>query len=522
MKMLWALRALQRATIGILLAVGSQEAHAENLKPIDVFKRCYIRMVRSVPVETDALYTAVASGAKTADVACLELFDRAQFGSNGILKARTSEESKAIVRTFQSLHASWFQSKTNSLPASSKVARDYEEAPLYYTRAAFQPGVPFSSVVTLNAGLKGIRDQDTYPTELKDFEAQRVLNYNSMAPFAKETDLILSYTRIRVVDVVTKKQVKEIVGGKEVTKTVDIHTKKLVNDGVLPLRRPQGMTAEFGQLVGVKAADPIILDSFRSISSTNPDIAAAVDAKMVNFNANEHLGGGILGSQAFLANNVNLPRNVLPDTYALINRRLAARVFEDLLCHTLPTLTDDDVKTEVKPASEHTFQQNSSCMRCHSGIDGMAYGYRNVFTFISAPNPKPEDSVGLFFEGMTALKPSATATAFPATIPEGRLHYRELVTKNHKDMKFFSIAQLGTQLAASNDLYTCAAKRYYQFFTGVNVDLTQVATAAIDKVHQDKVIALGKTFKSHQSVRLLLKDIFASDAFRASNYLTEK
>jgi hypothetical protein len=194
-----------------------------------------------------------------------------------------------------------------------------------------------------------------------------------------------------------------------------------------------------------------------------------------------------------------------------------------VLCHQLPTLTDDDVKTDVKPASPHTFQKSSSCMRCHSSIDGMAYGYRNLFIYTSSGNPDVErQAVGLNFSGFAALVPSASASTFAVLPPEGRLHFRELVSGAHRDVKFTSLAQLGTLLAGYEDIYTCAAKRYYKFFTGVDVDLTAKATDKVDKMHQDQVLALGKTLKSGQSVRTMLRALFASRTYKSSNYLTEK
>jgi hypothetical protein len=483
----------------VLALAWAHQSEAEVLKPLDVFKRCYIRMVRNVPNEADDLYKAVAAGTKTADVACAELFDLAKFNSNGVLINRTDAEAKAILRTFHEVHTSWFQSKTHTNLPATYLIHDGEEAPLYYTRAAFQPGAQFSTVVTLNTGLRGVRDQATYPVETSDFKSQRIQNYSADHPFAASTDLHLAYLHL----------------------THD--GKKYINGGTRPLVIPGNAMTEFGELSGVNVARKVTLPSFRRISRNETDVAKIVIDTLANFDANQHFGGGIIGSQAFYMNNANLGNNVLPMEYTFINRRLTARVFEDLLCHQLPTLTAADVKAEVKPASEHMFQRGETCMQCHSSIDGMGYGYRNMFITVTASRPQEaKDAVGLEFQTVTSLKPLSTATTFAAQMPEGRLHYRELITGTRRDFKFNSLSQLGTLLAGGADLYTCAAKRYYEFFTGVKVDLTQKATKALDKQHQDKVIALGKALKTHQSVRTLLKDIFASDAFRASDYLTEK
>jgi hypothetical protein len=103
-----------------------------------------------------------------------------------------------------------------------------------------------------------------------------------------------------------------------------------------------------------------------------------------------------------------------------------------------------------------------------------------------------------------------------------RLHYRELITKTLRDVPFKSLNEMGQRLASYNDIYTCAAKRYYRFFTGVDVLTTSVATDPLDKMHQDNVRSLAGTLKSTQSVRAMLLQLFKTSAFKDSGHLTEK
>lgn len=480
-----------------IVTLAASVSHSETLTPVELYKRCYIRMVRQVPVESDSLLLAVKAGTKKPEDACVELFDRAQFTTAGVLKNRTNPEAQAILKTFHNLHASWFQSKTYSATVASYIIHDLEEPPLYFTRAAFLPNTNISTVLTHNTGLMGVRDQKN---PINPFLAQRLMTYPAGFPFSSETNLIISYTHI----------------------TYDSATKKFVSAGVKPLVRNSNQIVMTGDLVGVQAALSVRFPSFRSVSNASADVIESVLKNMTNFDANGHFGGGVIGSQGFLLNNTNLNANQLPNEYALINRRLTTRVFEDLLCHQLPTLTDADIAAEVLPKSSHTFQQTSSCMRCHSSIDGMGYGFRNMVNVVSSANPtETGQQVGLPIQSFTALTPVSGATTFAVTTPEGRLHYRELVSGVKRDSKFTSLAQLGSVLASHSDLYTCAAKRYYQFFTGVNVDLSKAATDKLDKFHQDQVIALGKSLKTSQKVRSLLKEIFSSQAFQQRDYLTE-
>lgn len=465
------------------------------LKPIDIYKRCYIRMTRMLPVETDTLYLKVKNNQVAAKDACIQLFEHAQFGEDGSLKQRTTE-AKAIVKTFHELHRSWYQSKARSLDAPTFIINDLEEDSLYFTRAAFLPTAPFSSVVTLNSGVKGIRDQISYPNEENDFLAQTMVSIGSTKPYAGALDPVIAY------------------------ESYTYDGKKIIKTGLRGHVVPHTSVVEVGTLTGVRASSPITVPSFRPAAAP-VDSPQSIINIMNNFVINKHFGGGVIGSQAFITKNVNLIGATLPFEYTHINRRLTSRVFEDLLCHQMPSLEDADVQAEVLPASPHPFQQTTSCMRCHSSIDGMAFGYRNLISFTLSP-PATNQDVGLRTMGITGLEPSATATTFAAKIPEGRLHYRELITKKRRDLKFNSLAQLGEQISTGMDLYTCAAKRYYQFFTGVDVNLHEKATKPLDKLHQDAVIQMGKDLKSGQKIRNLIYQIFSSEAFQAPNYLTER
>jgi hypothetical protein len=240
-----------------------------------------------------------------------------------------------------------------------------------------------------------------------------------------------------------------------------------------------------------------------------------------NFKANRHFGGGVVGSQTFMLANANLTLNQVPLDFTLINRRLTSRVFEDLLCHQMPTLSDVDVESEVKPASNYMFQTQSTCMRCHSTIDGMGTTYRNFVSFLTSGS-NDVVSEGIPFTGMGKLEPIAGATLWHLQQPTGTLHYRENLTGRRIKEPISSLELIGSKLAEGNDLYLCAAKRYYKFFTGIDVDITQPAKAELDKYHQDLVVNLGKTLKSKQSVREVVKGIFASEPFRARNYLVER
>lgn len=483
----------------LLLLLSPFLSQAQVLSSVQVYERCFIRMTRTVPNPDEDRYKKVESGQLSAEDACLQLFDLAEFKSNGLLKNRTDETSKRVLKTFHDLHQSWFSNKTNIVNSgASYLIRDLEEPALYYTRAAFLPSAEFKTIVTLDTGLRGIRDQSGYPKEENDFVSQRVFGYSAGYPYSNSTNLHISYLH----------PVKNSRGSYSRTNETFV----VAN------------TTEVGSLVGVTSSVSHRLPAFAStfnLNALSAELKSAFESTLKNYELNGHFGGGILGSQGFIANNVNETINVLPDEYTKINRRLTSKAFEELLCHQLPTLTDADVASEVLPKSSHTFQQSTSCMRCHSSMDGAAYTYRNLFIYRTSGNPGENQQAGVPVFGVGKLPVVSNAQTFALQAPTGKLHYRELVTKTKRSANISSISQLGSLLASHNDIYTCAAKRYYQFFTGINVALVEPATGDVDKIHQDFVLELGKALKSHQSVRNLIYEIFKSDAFKNRNYLAE-
>jgi len=153
----------------------------------------------------------------------------------------------------------------------------------------------------------------------------------------------------------------------------------------------------------------------------------------------------------------------------------------------------------------------------------MAFGLRGLVLYNSASNPQdPNQMVGVNFTGVAQLPYKANSTVFALQPPIGTLHYREHITKTLYKTNFNSLNELGLLLSKQNDFYTCSAKKYYKFFTGIDVALSDAATTDIEKVHQNKVIELGQKLKTTQNLKLMLYELFMSDAFRTRNYLSEQ
>ena len=80
--------------------------------------------------------------------------------------------------------------------------------------------------------------------------------------------------------------------------------------------------------------------------------------------------------------------------------------------------------------------------------------------------------------------------------------------------QFDGLANLGSFLATTNDLYVNIAARYFNFFTGIQVNLQDIGASsnpilsADDLYYRNIVIRLGVSLKNHQSLRRLVREIF--------------
>ncbi|MBT5094399.1 MAG: hypothetical protein HOM21_09170, partial [Halobacteriovoraceae bacterium] len=89
--------------------------------------------------------------------------------------------------------------------------------------------------------------------------------------------------------------------------------------------------------------------------------------------------------------------------------------------------------------------------------------------------------------------------------------------------KLNNLKELGELLAGSDDLYVCAAKRYFQFFTGINIKIEDFSisegNASIEEQQYLRmIIGLGKSLKEHQSLAKLIESIIDSPTYKQRDY----
>lgn len=522
---MFRLRLIPRTFQWVLLACVSNTmianfswADATKLSDVEVFNRCYLKMVRGPIPRTEmpglvgkTYLDKVRGKTMTGPEACMALLNDTILNANGIAKGldgQFSSEVAAILKNFHNFHNSWFSAKAftslGTFDRTTLIMHDNDEASLYFTRALFAPNTALNSALTANTTLRSIRKVLSGDPLISRWQAKTI---GARHETSHPSQMLISYSTGDVANPVG---------------SVSVSDNQLIPSG---------------QLIGVEEQAPIVVPDVIFTPGGPTVLRTHIASQTKNLNIFEHLGGGVLGTPMFIMKNSNLGQNsisggtgaVTADSKdTIISRRLSARIFADLLCQQLPTLAESDVPdSELNMKSSNGFKQNKSCLQCHTSVDPLAYGFRNLGIYITGPgfnSGDPLSAKGSPIFGVFRFSELAGSNIFAVQKPTGTLRYRD-----HKNVfvekQFSSLSELGAALATSDDFYRCVTKRYYQFFTGIDVNLTvrnipEGKDTALAKYHRDQVDAMATKLKESQNLRLLIKDIVSSDTFRSRHFMS--
>lgn len=449
------------------------------------FNKCYAIFVGERVKTSDPLWKAVEAGTKSGTDACMEIFDKATLSNNGeISKVNGVPDGIGIkvLNNFMRFQKSQFQIPDYG-PAIGAADRfsldviDSNEAVYHFVYSLFSPNQKFSDIVTRDYSLRAVR-YSQYPDR-----ARSILN-----------------VALPVLEQGTYKTVKDANGVNQIVPdNLSVFSPELI---------------ETGSLMG------IVRDDIKNVI-TNTAYIGQSGFSFNDYNVNQHIGGGAIGTQAYLLGNIG--KDGFNNGGSGLYRRWGKHVMEDFLCRGLPALRTTDVINEVDSTSKIAFKTGISCMACHSSMDPLAAVLRNGRTgwthntagvstrvkFFGVRNPT------MAYADMPKL---ANETNFYQRPANGRLFYRSYDGKLVQQ-EMVGPQELGEKLAETNDLYVCAAKRYYKFLTGISVDLADIGninTPEFSKggeYQRNKVIKMGLDLKEHQSTRLLIKKIIEQKAF---------
>jgi hypothetical protein len=107
--------------------------------------------------------------------------------------------------------------------------------------------------------------------------------------------------------------------------------------------------------------------------------------------------------------------------------------------------------------------------------------------------------------------------------PKGHFYYRTLEGKLISE-EIEGLSGLGNTIADLDDYYSCASKRYFEYFTGHKInfeDITDANSKVLnnkEKRLRDYIISLGKKLHQSQKMRDIVKEIISSDFYKTFDY----
>jgi hypothetical protein len=434
-------------------------------------------MARGRPAVSDLRLAQIRAGTLSGPEACLQLLESALLTGSGNTQISDSSnaEKKAVIQTMHNFHHSWFFNRRfqglNDTCGDKSTGDifDATQPAAYITRALLHPSAEYKSVVTSTQSYEPVRLDET----------------PNVGAHSLATKVNYAYRTL---------------GG--VQSSVDLpYVKK-------------------GAVIGIQPTSSTIV----------PNLAFNVAQ---NFDLKATFGGGILGDQAYLLHTIKEDASIYKANGALkMPRKWAKGFLGELMCRELPMVRSGDGADLVSQTASAPFRKSAACIRCHVTMDRMAAVSRNFLyarTFDGACTDGTFPNAYLLFKVTPDLAsggvwPLTTDADYWRRPSEGTLYYRgyngDLV-----DQPVDSLSSLGAAIANQKDFYVCAAKHYYEFFTGISADLRDIGDPAagivlnkVQKAHREKVISLGESLQSHQSLRLMIKDIFDSSAYKAEHF----
>ena len=490
-------------------------AQARALNDRELLARCYSHLTGLRLPAKDPLYTQLES--KKPIQVCVDLLNSVRLKADGRLENDTPV-SRAVLKQLNDFHRGWFEKRmlgatelSDALQATIDVT-DFSQPAYYISRALFTDGMHYNSALRGSDNVMAIRDSSTAtasgsPTGFK--RPSRTYSYGFDGAGQR--------------------------GPERINESVIAWSATPGNPDALefaPLKLVQ-----VGELVGFDL-DPGMANVGGLWTKAVGGGGTINDTGLATpINPRAHFGGGALGSQSMLLLNFGHSFDYDTNGTTKLPRRWMSAALKSFLCREGPYLRNADVEPtkRLDPAAP-PFRQSNSCLRCHATMDQAALTTRNLVigetsTFINTFN-RISALIGRF--NVSAGKepgqefwPWKPVANFKYQAPEGKLYMRS-ATGALIDRNVSNLNELGIAMSDTDDYYACAAKRYVERFTGVNVSLFDPADADNEAVYaaqsekerdmRARVLALGNELRMTGSLKKLIQRIMESDEYRQSDF----
>ena len=476
------------------------------------FYKCYALLTGGRPSQSHALLAAVKNGTISAVDACMQVFDKAQLAGSGLTQAEASSapsadiiEAKNVLSTFYAYHRKWFPSNNDSdalniefgaLANASEDILDVSDAANDLTRILFSPSAQYKDLLSGVQGTKAIRNGSPA---------------NGLRSGAPASMIMHDYF------------------------------------GAGGLKPYNPALLETGELRGFRLLTTGELQAI-AYASFRPDVCfsgpCGPEYTGLEIYYQKGYGGGRIGNPSYLILNMAYGYRVvglLMRNYggATLPRRWSKSVLKDFLCRDIPVIRGSDTLSYLQPASTNAFRSNPTCASCHVTIDGMSGVIRNL-SIHTAADRRANMSAGQAESFLVGKHPSAQVTPafrrsndnyvvddpsdvftvdyntnFLNRVPNGRFVYRNY-RDELTDVPVVGLEELGQKLTEQDDFYVCAAKRYFEAFTGVSIPMVVDGLNLSEEAASTRqsVIQMGLDLKQSQNLRTLIRAILMSDAYK--------
>ena len=515
---------------GILWACSAMADTSVILPNAALFARCYGQITGQPVPRGHALLAAVKAGSISAIDACVQVFDKAQLGNdNKIATGHSDSEAVAVLNTFNNFHRSWF--------ATTKIEDiidhgpdtgvgtfdiyDPSEPALSLPYHLLKPSAAYSSVLTDSFGYQAVREENTTIKNLLGYTVSMPSRrlYGNNATIDQNAIVLRSGN-------LDASKVHAFFGDSR-TNTSQVMPKIQVGDVIGVLPQPQNFTVP-NLVLNPLGGDP---------GSQVRDGTIEADLNY-SYNFYSSVGGGVLGQPIYLMMNIGHPKGLMYTGAEKLPRRWVYNTMQTFLCSQFPSLRESDVQSYLDMNGTAPFRKATSCLQCHATMDQAAMTARNIVaggsewnTFTGADGGQTKTTDMLTSYKVTTADmgswPSSAVANYHVQNPTGKLYFRS-VTGQLINQPLVGLSGLGSAMASTEDYYDCAAKRYFEFFTGISVslyDMTDPRFASVNEsLTQDNlsdlqfVKKLGANLRSTQSLRQMVLDILSSDYYKSVNF----
>jgi hypothetical protein len=520
-------------TLFFCVEVGAQEISAQSF-----FNRCYTQLTgKPVPLG-HALMAQVKAGKVTPIAACKQILHKGMLSSNGQLATKTDVEGIAVLNTFYNFHRGWFPS--NNLDSISGYSSgeqngtvdvyDTTEPALAITYSVFGAGQKYSDTLTRSTGVHAYRSESA--------ATKARLGWKSSTPgrfISNTVEMEAAPFTFRATGVATT----------VVSRNINKHISTIK---AMP-------KIEIGELIGIRATtEGYNVPNISLLPQGNSTLDKGSLKPELNYSYDFYktYGGGVLGTPIYLLQNLGHGYNTTFNGQTKVARRWSQVNMNTFLCASLPALRESDVTQYLNTSSSAAFRNSNSCLMCHATLDPMAYSARNLVTGatdIFRPTKNGDDTrdangtlilaPAAYYKTAVAITsykasmgsvsgwPAEPVTNFHQQTPTGRLYFRSF-TGSLVDKSFTGISGLGAAMVQTDDYYMCAAKRYFEFMTGISValyDRTDPRNVETNKSQTEQdiedlayITKLSQNLRSSGSVVQMIQDIMESDYYSKENY----